>query len=107
MSNNVTVTNRDNIFGSLSTTSFPISEITDIQARISTVTNGIHANAKSATLIDYEQIGNIKESSYSIIQISDFLPFRVSFTNITVKPYDVNNIAPIGVAIIGVNNYIL
>jgi hypothetical protein len=107
VSNNVTVTNRDNLFGSILTSDFSISEITDIQSRIPVVTNGINASIRSATLVNYEKMGSIKESDYSIINVSSFLPFRVAFTNITVKPYDVNNIAPVGVSIIGVNNYIL
>jgi hypothetical protein len=107
MSNNVTVTNRDNLFGLIETSSYPLSEIVDAEGRISTITNGSFAKAASATLVDYQKMSTIKEASFSIINISNFLPFRVSFTNITVKPYDVNNPAPLGVAIIGTNNYIL
>lgn len=35
------------------------------------------------------------------------LPFKVRITNITVPGYGEFNIPPIGIAIIGVNNYIL
>lgn len=107
MSNNVTVTNKDNLFGLVETRSYPLSEIADAEGRLSTITNGAFAQARSATLIGYQKMSRIKEANFSIINISDFLPFRVSFTNITVKPYDVNNTAPVGVAIIGTNNYIL
>jgi hypothetical protein len=34
-------------------------------------------------------------------------PFRVKITNITVPSYGPSNIPPIGIAIIGINNYIL
>jgi hypothetical protein len=107
MSDNVTVTNRDNLFGLTETTNYPISEINNTDLRASTITNGRYALAKTATLVDYQKMSNLKRVSFSTINVSDFLPFRVSFTNITVKPYDVNNVAPVGVAIIGVNNYIL
>lgn len=35
------------------------------------------------------------------------LPFKVRITNITVPGYGQFNVPPIGIAIIGVNNYIL
>jgi hypothetical protein len=35
------------------------------------------------------------------------LPFRIKFTNIGIESYGPNNPAPIGIAIIGFNNYIL
>lgn len=41
------------------------------------------------------------------VTINSVLPFRVRFINIGVGGYGPNNPAPIGIAIIGVNNYIL
>lgn len=41
------------------------------------------------------------------IRINEVLPFRVSFTNIMVPGYSTFNVPPIGIAIVGVNNYIL
>jgi hypothetical protein len=35
------------------------------------------------------------------------LPFKIRITNITVPSYTPTNVPPIGLAIIGVNNYIL
>ena len=35
------------------------------------------------------------------------IPFRIRVTNITVPGYSPSNIPPIGIAIIGLNNYIL
>jgi hypothetical protein len=41
------------------------------------------------------------------VRINEVLPFRVRFTNIMVPGYSANNPAPIGIAVIGLNNYIL
>ena len=35
------------------------------------------------------------------------LPFKIRITNITVPSYTPQNVSPIGLAIIGINNYIL
>lgn len=60
---------------------------------------------------------SIKQANYPIIKITqgkrlveieETLPFRVRFTNITVPGYSFpNNVPPIGIAIVGFNNYIL
>jgi hypothetical protein len=41
------------------------------------------------------------------VRINEVLPFRIRFTNIMVPGYSASNPAPIGIAIIGFNNYIL
>lgn len=41
------------------------------------------------------------------VKIEEFLPFRIKFTNITIPGYSPTNVPPIGIAIIGFNNYIL
>lgn len=43
------------------------------------------------------------------IAISEMLPFRVRFNNVGIdpNPYGPGNPAPIGIAVIGANNYIL
>lgn len=41
------------------------------------------------------------------VKINEVLPFRIKFTNIMVPGYGPNNPAPIGIAVIGLNNYIL
>ena len=41
------------------------------------------------------------------VKINEVLPFRVRFTNIMVPGYSASNSAPIGIAVIGLNNYIL
>lgn len=40
-------------------------------------------------------------------KIENIIPFRVKFTSVGVSSYGANNPAPIGIAIIGFNNYIL
>jgi hypothetical protein len=41
------------------------------------------------------------------VKINEVLPFRIRFTNIMVPGYSASNPAPIGIAVIGLNNYIL
>jgi hypothetical protein len=59
---------------------------------------------------------NVKAKNYPITKINDIvrnvainqvLPFRIKFTTVTIPGYGPNNPAPIGIAVIGVNNYIL
>ena len=63
----------------------------------------------SATFADLS--GRIVESieavSYSVATISEVLPFRIRFINTQIRGYDSASPPPIGVFIIGVNNYIL
>jgi hypothetical protein len=41
------------------------------------------------------------------VKVKQDLPFRVRFTTITVPGYGPFNVPPIGIAVIGFNNYIL
>lgn len=41
------------------------------------------------------------------VLINEVLPFRVRFTNIGINAYGPGNAAPIGIAIIGLNNYVM
>lgn len=41
------------------------------------------------------------------IKPTSILPFRVSFSSITIDGYTAKRPAPIGIAVVGVNNYIL
>ena len=50
---------------------------------------------------------SISQVNYCNIQATQILPFRVQFTNTQIRGYDVSNPPPVGVAIIGINNYIL
>ena len=47
------------------------------------------------------------ENKNSIVQIAEVLPFRVRFQNINIGGYSASNPPPIGIAVIGLNNYIL
>lgn len=40
-------------------------------------------------------------------KITEVLPFRVKFINIGIDAYGPNNPAPIGIAVVGYNNYVL
>jgi hypothetical protein len=48
----------------------------------------------------------VSESKYSTI-VKDILPFRIRVYNLGLQEYSANNPAPIGIAIIGFNNYVL
>lgn len=71
----------------------------------------------NAKIIDIKHHFKVKEEvDYPITKVSpipiyvnveDILPFRIKFTNIGIEAYGPNNPAPIGIAIIGVSNYIL
>ncbi len=41
------------------------------------------------------------------VKINQTLPFRIKFTNIGIPGYGPGGAAPIGIAIIGLNNYVL
>ena len=60
----------------------------------------------SISSINYPK-SSISQINYSKIEASQILPFRIQFTNTQIRGYDANNPPPVGVAIIGVNNYIL
>lgn len=41
------------------------------------------------------------------VKINHTLPFKVKFINIGIQAYGAGNAAPIGIAVIGVNNYVM
>ena len=49
----------------------------------------------------------VEECKDRLSQVIDRVPFRIRVTNITVPGYSPGNVPPIGIAIIGFNNYIL
>jgi hypothetical protein len=71
---------------------------------------------EAAIVFPRQRITSIKNADFPL---SDFyysstttlpesiLPFRVKFMNIGIEGYGPNNPAPIGIAVIGFNNYIL
>lgn len=63
-----------------------------------------------------QRVRSLESTNYPIVRISEgrrtvkinqVLPFRIKFTNVMVPGYSASNPAPIGIAVIGVNNYIL
>ena len=49
----------------------------------------------------------VEECKNRLSEVIDRVPFRIRVTNITVPGYSPTNVPPIGIAIIGFNNYIL
>lgn len=45
--------------------------------------------------------------AYPTVKINEVLPFRIKITTLGIESYGPNNPAPIGIAIIGLNNYVL
>ena len=59
-------------------------------------------------LVQSEYPQKVKISQKQIkVKINDNLPFRVKFLPGIIAEYQANNPAPIGIAIVGLNNYIL
>ena len=54
-----------------------------------------------------QRLVSIKTADFYRAKINYKVPFRVRFINIGVPGYGQNGSAPIGIAIIGLNNYIL
>jgi hypothetical protein len=69
------------------------------------LTNKNKINTVYVENTDYSKI-KVYENRRSV-EISQLLPFRVKFVNIGVAGYGPNTPAPIGIAVIGLNNYIL
>lgn len=99
--------------------------IHDIKPGFTKTINAVDFGNSSITSVDHSSIisnieysvGKIAETGYGIPKIIGYervsrvmsvLPFRVRFTTIGLNSsYGPNNPAPIGIAIIGFNNYIL
>jgi hypothetical protein len=71
------------------------------------ITEKSPGRARSLKSIDYGIIRLSKKGYPETIRINEVLPFRISFTNIMVPGYSSTDIPPIGIAIVGFNNYIL
>jgi hypothetical protein len=55
---------------------------------------------------DKHKTFKIKKSK-QVVLIEQKLPFRIKFISVQVPGYSSNNVPPIGIAIIGFNDYIL
>jgi hypothetical protein len=62
------------------------------------ITKSIKPADFSNSKITYKK-GNVK--------INQTLPFKVKFINVGLQTYSRDNAAPIGIAVIGVNNYVM
>jgi hypothetical protein len=79
-------------------------------------TASVTGEAHSAKVTDIIHDAKVTSISYPITKITNIeytakalnvIPFYVKFTNIGIEGYGPGNPAPIGIAIIGVSNYIL
>jgi hypothetical protein len=90
--------------GSVKSTEYQIASATAIKH-----------NAKATSISNFTQIKEAVDFPLSkitsipiYVTAEDILPFRVKFTNIGIEGgYGPSNPAPIGIAVIGTNNYIL
>ena len=73
----------------------PLQSMTELDTRRIMVTQKNYQKAK------FERIGT------TLAEVQTILPFRVRFTNIEQPGYSPSLVPPIGIAIIGFNNYIL
>lgn len=67
-------------------------------------------DVKDQRLASIKTVDSYKSKIYDFpykAKVSYSLPFRVKFINVGVPGYGPNNPAPIGIAVIGLNNYIL
>lgn len=64
------------------------------------------SNLKNVFILNTNQKSEIRDKN-SITHIAEILPFRVRFQNTKIGGYSPSNPAPIGIAVIGFNNYIL
>ena len=62
-------------------------------------------NTSKIESVNYPILKPIK--SYQQTAVESVLPFRVKFTSVGIEGYTANRPAPVGIAVIGVNNYIL
>ena len=60
----------------------------------------------SAKIIDKPRTVKVVQSKRSV-KVSQKLPFYVRFEQVLISSYGPSNPAPIGIAVIGFNNYIL
>lgn len=88
--------------GSVNGISYPNASVTG-ESHSAKVTDIIH-DAK-ITAISYP-IAKVTDIVYTAKAL-DVIPFYVRFTNIGIEGYGPSNPAPIGIAVIGVSNYIL
>lgn len=87
----------------IATADYPITEITS-EKYVVVIDESLLVSESIGT-IDYP-ITSIDDVNHGV-RVDEILPFRVRFTNIGIEGYGSTNIPPIGIAIVGINNYIL
>lgn len=101
---NVTLSNTsDRVVSKVQTVNSPSIRLIPIphSAKVSEISN----NLSSIDQIDFSKIDIAKDLRST--KAESILPFRVSFSSITIEGYSASRPAPVGIAVIGVNNYIL
>lgn len=83
-------------------TDYVISDISG-ESHTARITYDIHSATPKT--VDYS-ISKIIDIEHGV-RLQSIIPFYVKFTNIGIPTYGPNNVPPIGIAVIGVNNYIL
>ena len=88
---------------SIKSTDYPVIKIDDenYTSRFTEKT----FTSKNIKSVDYPNT-KITDSNYGV-KLTEILPFRVKFTTVGIEGYGPGNVPPIGIAIIGINNYIL
>ena len=103
MATSVILDKKNGLAQSVSSTSYPIASASNkSQSSViidepykSVIREGRYLEATPSTLPEYSSV------------MTGVLPFRVAFTTLGIESYGPNNPPPIGIAIIGYNNYIL
>jgi hypothetical protein len=82
-----------------------LSIVKDFESKVLTVSE----TDKGSALIESINLNlsSISDISEKYTFAASILPFRVQFKNVNYSGFGPNNVPPIGIAIIGVNNYIL
>jgi hypothetical protein len=96
----------DNIYATAKTvgnTDYPIAK--PIKLAIDSSVQDLSLETKTISTTDYS-IFTLDDNGYRSI-VDSIIPFRVRFATVGVSNYGPSNPAPIGIAVIGFNNYIL
>lgn len=84
----------------------PYTENIDYLGYVTTAAESTGPNLENIESVG-NTVGDIKQIGMLIPELESMLPFRINFKNISYFGYSPNNPPPIGIAIIGDNNYIL
>lgn len=97
----------------LAKTNGTVKKVTTLDYSLASVTD---QKVNSKVIDKPLAVKSVKDKNYAITKIEDIrgtvkvsqeLPFRVKFINIGIESYGPNYVPPIGIAVVGVNNYIL